>query len=342
MINDAELGSDNNALSQLRIGTRDSDLALIQALIVQNEFFKKFNYKNVSLISSKTYGDVVQNKPLYSFNGKSLWTKELENLLQDKSSKVDLVVHSLKDLPTELPKGFKLSSILKREDPYDVLVLKKGSKYTSLKDLPPRSVIGTSLLRRSVMIKRFFPYLLISDIRGNIATRLKKLDEENTYDGIILAAAALIRLNQKERISEYLLPPIMYYAVGQGALALETLSSNKKIIDICSLLSDFESTLCCSCERALLKKLNAGCSAPLGVNSSYDHETKTLKLHAIIISIDALIAYENHLVRNVLTVMESEQLGSDLGEILLSMGAKKILDDLITNEQILLNMNSTL
>ncbi|WFC98048.1 hydroxymethylbilane synthase [Malassezia yamatoensis] len=233
----------------------------------------------------QTAGDVNLRSPLYVIGGegRAIWTKELEVALF--AGGVDAIVHSLKDVPTTLPANLELGAILEREDPRDALVVKSSLPYKSLDEMPPGSVIGTSSVRRVALLRRAFPHLIFSDVRGNIQTRLAKLDaEKGPYTALVLAAAGLKRLDLAERITAYLTAPVMLHAVGQGSLGIEIRTPGKSPRDarvkaLIESIGDWRATWRCSAERALLHRMEGGCSIPLGVASWFSdhHEIECLR-----------------------------------------------------------------
>ncbi|KAL4401523.1 porphobilinogen deaminase [Malassezia pachydermatis] len=235
-----------------------------------------------------TLGDNNQRSPLYVIGGegRAIWTKELEVALVAGS--VDAIVHSLKDVPTTLPDGLELAAILEREDPRDALVVKQGLPYKSINDLPRGSVVGTSSVRRVALLRRAFPHLMFSDVRGNIQTRLAKLDaKDGPYTAIVLAAAGLKRMNLEDRITSYLVGTDMQYAVGQGALGVEVRTPrgpnqerDEKVRTLIRSISNWRSTWRCVAERALMHRMEGGCSIPLGVTTRLeDHDELEGKMH---------------------------------------------------------------
>jgi hydroxymethylbilane synthase len=231
--------------------------------------------------SMSTGGDQNSASPLYVIGGegRAIWTKELEVALAGGA--VDAIVHCLKDVPTTLPDGMMLGAILEREDPRDALIIKKGLPYTTLDELPPGSVIGTSSIRRVAQLRRRYPDLVFSDVRGNLITRLSKLDNPTgPYTALVLAAAGLIRLNLSSRISAFLSAPVMMHAVGQGSLTIEvrkppagaTPENNRdaRILAMVQAIGDWRSTWRQEAERSLLRELEGGCSIPIGVECYFD------------------------------------------------------------------------
>lgn len=251
----------------IRVGSRKSELALIQTRYVIDCLKDIHPKKEFEIVTMNTKGDKILDKSLPKIGEKSLFTEELELALE--SGRVDFVVHSLKDLPTTLPEGMALGAILKREDPRDAVVMSRKYEDKTLSTLPKGSVIGTSSLRRSAQLARNMQHLTVKNIRGNLNTRLKKLDDKDSpYAAIILAAAGLKRMGWEERISQLLEPEETLYAVGQGALGVECRESDWRILSLLEPLYDLETTLRCVCERSFLKTLGGGCSAPVAVCSS--------------------------------------------------------------------------
>ncbi|KAJ1032632.1 hypothetical protein NDA16_000655 [Ustilago loliicola] len=236
------------------------------------------------ITSMSTAGDQNLRSPLYVIGGegKAIWTKELEVALEQGA--VDAIVHCLKDIPTALPKGLELAAVLEREDPRDALVVKAGLPYKVLDELPVGSVIGTSSVRRVAQLRRRYPHLVFSDVRGNINTRLAKLDAPNgPYTALILAAAGLVRLNFHSRITAFLSSPVLLHSVGQGSLAIEvrtppegadpTTNRDARIRELVRSIGDWRATFRAEAERALLKELEGGCSIPVGVETRFeDHD----------------------------------------------------------------------
>ncbi len=247
----------------------------------------------------------------------------------DNYEQLDMVVHSLKDVPTVLPDEFELGAIIEREDPRDALIMKKGSPYKGLADLPNEAYVGTSSIRRAAQLKKQHPNLQYESIRGNIQTRLAKLDNPDLlFDAIILAAAGLKRAGLEDRITTYLDSPEMYYAVGQGALGIEIRKGDKRIKELLKKISHIPTTLRCLAERSLLLTLEGGCSVPIGVETVYNEETKVLKLSGTVVSVDGKKSVFGVLEKEVNTENDAEELGSELAKKLIDDGAKEILDEI--------------
>lgn len=316
--------------NHVQIGGRKSKLAVIQLKLVKQNIEDAFPYLSCSVLALSTLGDMVQLKPLYSFGGKSLWTKELEALLIEPIGdfpKLDLIVHSLKDMPTHLPDEFELGCVLEREDPRDVLVMKKGSSYKLLKDLPEGSVVGTSSLRRQAQLLKSCPHLNFCDVRGNLATRLAKLDDpESPYACIVLAAAGLIREGLAERITCALDAPDMYYAVGQGALGIEIRKNCSYMKPLLAQLEHRPTAFCCTAERSMMKLLEGGCSVPLGVQTIYNEETEELYFKGIIVSPDGTESVEAEVTKIVRSKSDAEKAGEEMADKLTALGGKDILN----------------
>ncbi|CAH0403698.1 unnamed protein product [Chilo suppressalis] len=268
---------DTEAKNVIRVGSRKSELALIQTEHVIESLKKVYPGKEFTIVTMTTLGDRILNVSLPKIGEKSLFTKDLEDALRNKT--VDFVVHSLKDLPTTLPDGLTIGAVFEREDPRDALVLKEAFKDSSLASLPAGSVIGTSSLRRTAQLRGSHPHLSVLDVRGNLNTRLRKLDApDGEYSALLLATAGLQRMGWAHRISKILPCAEIKYAVGQGALAVECSADNK---DILSMLAHFNhpETYCrVLAERSFLKTLGGGCSAPVGVSTRLKKVDETYKL----------------------------------------------------------------
>ncbi|TRY72376.1 hypothetical protein TCAL_04743 [Tigriopus californicus] len=260
----------------LVIGTRKSTLAMIQTHYVEAALKETFPTLNLTIDKRTTKGDEVQNVALNKIGDKSLFTKELELALE--AEEVDIVVHSLKDLPTTLPPNMIIGAILKREDPKDAVIIKDKTKYAHLSELPEGSVIGTSSVRRAAQIRANFPHLTIKDIRGNLNTRVeKKLEGTQDYDAIILAFAGIARMGWEEKISHVLDDEHCLHAVGQGALAVECRVQDLAILKTIQTLTDRNTALACIAERAFMCKLEGGCSAPVAAHAQVQEGVLSMK-----------------------------------------------------------------
>jgi len=310
------------------LASRPSKLAVVQTESVLTTLQSKHGdivFKTRYISSS---GDKNQTDALYLMGGKSVWTEELEAALLDGS--VDLVVHSLKDVPTTLPAGMEIGAILEREDPVDGLVVKDGLPFRTLGDLPDGSVIGTSSLRRVAQLKRSRPELKFVDVRGNIDTRLRKLDDPNgPYTAIVLAKAGMLRMAMDSRLTSDLAPPILHYAVGQGALAVEIRSADPGAQELCKSLMHRETLWKCSAERAMLRELEGGCSVPVGVQSLLvegEDGVEILTLVGCVTSVDGTAHVQEVLEERVASLPEAEKVGERLAKALLQNGARSILE----------------
>ncbi|RMX48615.1 hypothetical protein pdam_00007985 [Pocillopora damicornis] len=281
-------------------------------------------------VSMSTIGDNILEKPLPKIGEKSVFTKELEVALANKS--VDFVVHSLKDLPSTLPPGMLIGAVFRRDSPYDVVVFHPKHKGSNLASLPKGSVIGTSSLRRSAQLKRSFPHLLIEDVRGNLNTRLSKLDAGDKYDALILAAAGMDRMGWAERIEQVLGPDECLYAVGQGALAVEVNLDDKQTIELVSKLIDRDTSICCAAERNFLRTLLTMTGAVFSLDGTEClKETVTGTLpdpsvqdgscpHAILTQSSIYVPTG---MRDI--IVTAEKLGGTLAQALIARGAEKVL-----------------
>ena len=304
----------------IRIGTRKSQLALVQTYWVKAELEKHFPHIDFEVEKMSTQGDKILDVALAKIGDKGLFTKELEvGMLNNET---DFAVHSLKDLPTNLPEGLMLGCITKRVDPADALVVNEKHKDKQLDTLPEGAVIGTSSLRRLAQLRHHFPHLSFKDVRGNVNTRLAKLDA-GEYDAIILAAAGLQRLDMSDRIHQIIPADISLHAVGQGALGIECRAGDTEILEVIKVLEDGASRDRTLAERSFLRELEGGCQVPIGVNTSIEGETLTLV--GMVASLDG-----KQLVKDTVTGnrRDAEQLGKDLANKLRSLGAGDILAEI--------------
>ena len=302
---------------KLRIASRRSKLAMVQTLWVKEQLEKHIDNLEVSVEAMATQGDKILDVALAKIGDKGLFTKELE--AQMLIGHADIAVHSLKDLPTNLPIGLTLGCITKREDPSDALVVNKKNEIYQLESLPPGSIVGTSSLRRLAQLRYKFPHLNFKDIRGNVITRIEKLDAEE-FDCIILAAAGLKRLGFESRIHQIIPKEISLHAVGQGALGIECKSDDKEVLKIISILEDRVTSQKCLAERSFLRELEGGCQVPIGVNSSIKDDK--LYLTGMVASIDG-----NRLIKDQSkgSIKYPEEVGKKLAEKLKDQGADEIL-----------------
>jgi hydroxymethylbilane synthase len=299
---------------KLVIASRESALAMWQAKHIQARLQSLYPKCNVQILGMTTTGDQILDSPLARIGGKGLFVKELETALKNGSA--DLAVHSMKDVPMNLPAGFMLVATGEREDPRDAFV---SNHFDSLEALPHGSIVGTSSLRRQSQIQARFPHLKIESLRGNVQTRLRKLDE-GQYAAIILAAAGLIRLELGNRIRNFIAPTESVPAVGQGALGIETLASRTDLIDILAPLNHVDTQLCVEAERGFSRALAGSCTVPLGAYAT--KQANTISITGFVASVDG-----KQMVRETLTgdAQLAEKLGKQLADKLVGMGANTIL-----------------
>lgn len=304
----------------VRIGTRKSQLALVQTYWIKSELEKHFPEIEFEVEKMSTQGDKILDVPLAKIGDKGLFTKELEVGMLNNTT--DFAVHSLKDLPTNLPEGLMLGCVTKRVNPADALAIHEKHKDKKLETFPPGSVIGTSSLRRLAQLRHSYPHLEFKDIRGNVNTRLAKLDA-GEYDGIILAVAGLQRLDMGDRIHQIISPEISLHAVGQGALGIECREGDEEILKILKVLEDVDSCDRALAERSFLRELEGGCQVPIGVNTSIENNNLTIK--GMVASLDGV-----RLLKDTVSGdrKDSEQLGKDLAGKLRQQGAGDILAEI--------------
>lgn len=324
-------------MKTFRLGTRGSQLALWQANWVKSEIEKKNPGIAVEIVKIKTTGDKILDVPLAKVGGKGLFVKEIEEALLSK--RIDLAVHSMKDVPTDLPKGLHLAAITEREDPRDAFIGRKqeaGSKKpevenngkscllpltSCLLNLPQGANVGTSSLRRSSQLLSLRPDLKISQLRGNLNTRLKKLDDGG-FDAIILAAAGVKRLGWSDRITEYIPPEISLPAIGQGALGIETRADDKETNALIAFFDHSPTSISVRGERAFLRRLEGGCQVPIAAYGEVKDEK--MNLIGLVASTDGKKIIKDSIAG---TVDRAEALGVELAEKLLKMGAWDILKE---------------
>ncbi|MCD4777696.1 MAG: hydroxymethylbilane synthase [Desulfobacterales bacterium] len=301
----------------IKIGTRGSKLALWQANWVKSALISINPSLSVDLIIIKTKGDKILDVPLAMVGGKGLFVKEIEEALLD--GRIDLAVHSMKDMPAEIPLGLCIGAVPKRETPNDVLISKNGLLFS---ELISGSRIGTSSLRRSAQLRHARPDIVILPLRGNLDTRLKKLETEN-MDATILAAAGVKRLNYESRITEYLDENIMLPAVGQGALCIEIRENDAEIEPIVTALDHQKTRSAVIGERAFSNCLEGGCQVPIAAYGKIEKNIFTLS--GLVADIDGKTILKKTLSG---PVEQSESIGVKLADSLISMGAKKILENI--------------
>jgi hydroxymethylbilane synthase len=302
---------------RLVIATRQSALALWQAEHVRDRLCALYPSCRVELLGLTTQGDRTLDQPLADIGGKGLFIKELEQAMAD--GRADLAAHSLKDVPMDVPAGFTLAAIMAREDPRDAFV---SNAYRSLAELPAGSVVGTSSLRREAQLRERYPQLKVEPLRGNVNTRLHRLDQGN-HAAIILAAAGLKRLGFADRIAAMLEPEDSLPAVGQGALALECRSDRPDVIAALAPLADADTTLATAAERAFGHKLAGSCRTPLAAYAI--RRGRELWLRGLVASRDGRAVLRGERAALVATAREAEVLGEALGAELAARGAAAIL-----------------
>lgn len=299
-------------MARLKIGSRGSQLALWQANHISALLRARGHRVELEII--KTTGDKILDVALAQVGTKGMFTKEIEEALTEK--RVDLAVHSLKDLPTELPLGFELVAITERVNPHDVFL---SVHYDCLDALPKGAKVGTSSLRRQAQLKAFRPDLNIHALRGNVDTRVRKL-EQGEYDAIILAAAGLTRLGKTQLVKEYLSESFMCPAAGQGALGIEIRADDTKMRELLGFLNNSDSRAATICERTLLNKLGGGCQVPIGAFA--DVKDGKLRLTGVVARPDG-----SEVLREQQSGTNPVTLGELVGDTLLKRGANKILED---------------
>lgn len=301
----------------LRIATRKSPLALWQAHYVSNMLQHHHPELKIELVTMVTQGDKILDTPLAKVGGKGLFVKELEvGMLEGRA---DIAVHSMKDVPVEFPTGLHLAVICEREDPRDAFVC---NNFKSLEELPQGARLGTSSLRRQSQIAALRPDLKIIDLRGNVNTRLKKLDD-GEYDAIILAAAGLKRLEFEDRITQFIGTDVCLPAIGQGAVGIECRSDDARVHNLIAPLNDNKTQIRVTAERAMNERLHGGCQVPIAGYAEFEHGL--IMLRGLVGQVDG-----KKIIRGDIAgpAENAEELGVVLAEDLLSRGADKILNEL--------------
>ena len=304
----------------LRIATRKSRLALWQAEHVRSKLEKTHQALTVELVPLSTQGDKIIDVPLAKIGGKGLFVKELETAILEQ--RADIAVHSIKDVPMELPRGLELSVVLERAAPTDAFV---SNRFASLASLPAGAHIGTSSLRRRSQLRAFRRDFAVTELRGNVNTRLQRLDDGN-FDAIILATAGLQRLGMADRVCEELQLQICLPAVGQGAIGIETRTGDTEVLSLIGILHDQRTASCISAERAFNRHLQGGCQVPIaGFANFLGTDSDKLSLRGLVASEDGAEILGDHITGDA---DKAEELGINLAETLLSKGAGRLLQSL--------------
>ncbi len=309
----------------IRIGSRKSQLALVQTHWVQEQLQKAFPNRTFEVHTMSTQGDKILDVALAKIGDKGLFTKELE--LGMINQEIDFAVHSLKDLPTRLPEGLVLGCVTERENPADALVVHEKHRDKQLATLPEGAVIGSSSLRRLAQLRHHYPQLTFKDVRGNLNTRLAKLDA-GEYDALILAVAGLQRLGMADRIHQVIPADVSLHAVGQGALGVECRADDTEVLSLLKALQHEPTAQRCYAERAFLRELEGGCQVPIGVNTLLEGDSLTLT--GIVAALDG-----QRLVKDTITgpATDAERLGIELAQTLRKQGAQEILDEILATVQ---------
>ncbi|EWH10335.1 porphobilinogen deaminase [Catenovulum agarivorans DS-2] len=306
----------------LKIATRDSLLALWQAEYVKSRLEAAHADLTVSLVKIKTKGDKILDTPLAKIGGKGLFVKELEVAMLNGDA--DIAVHSMKDVPMEFPAGLGLAVICEREDPRDAFV---SNTYKSIDDLPQGAVVGTSSLRRQCQLLSRRPDLQVKSLRGNVQTRLRKLDD-GEFDAIILASAGLIRLELEQRIQQFIDSDIMLPAVGQGAVGIECRTNDQQTLDLLAVLNHPDTATIVTTERGFNTRLNGGCQVPIAGYAQ--QKGSEIFFRGLVASVDGKQVFYTE--KSGLPE-EAEQIGIAAAEELLQAGAKSVLDEVYGNNQ---------
>ncbi|OCG27027.1 hydroxymethylbilane synthase [Gilliamella sp. wkB108] len=302
---------------KIRIATRKSPLALWQANFVKDQLLAIHKHLSVELVPMVTQGDVLLDSPLAKIGGKGLFVKQLEQAMLNNQA--DIAVHSIKDIPAQFPEGLMLATICQRDEVRDAFI---SNKYDNLDTLPDGAVIGTSSLRRQCQLRAKYPHIQIKDLRGNVSTRLAKLDN-NEYDAIILASVGLKRLGLNNRIKQFIETDLILPAVGQGAVGIETRVDDKAIMDLLAPLDDKNSRICILAERAMNQYLQGGCQVPIACYSQLNNGVLTLQ--GLVGRVDGSKVIKSMLQGNA---SQAEELGCKLAKQLLEQGAAEILQEL--------------
>lgn len=306
----------------LTIATRQSPLALWQANFIKDQLVALYPDLTINLLTLVTRGDKILDTPLAKIGGKGLFVKELEQALFDQTA--DIAVHSLKDVPMVLPEGLTLGAYCQRHAPTDAFV---SNHYQHLDELPSGAVLGTSSLRRECQLRQYRPDLTIKSLRGNVGTRLAKLDNDE-YDAIVLATSGLQRLNLDERIRHELGSDISLPAVGQGALTIECRAGDDDVLSLLAPLNHLDTQLCVSAERAMNKALEGGCQVPIAGFATLDNELLTLEGRVGTPDGTTLLSAKETIMLGNQPHHSAEQLGQNIAQRLIEQGARQILQAL--------------
>lgn len=305
-------------MKTLKIATRKSPLALWQAEHVKKQLLEAHSDLSVELVKMQTEGDRFLDAPLIEVGGKGLFIKELEQALLE--GRADIAVHSMKDVTIDLPEELELSVIMEREDTRDVFI---SNTYKKIEDLPAKAVVGTSSLRRQSQVKALHPEIVLKDLRGNVGTRLGKLDA-GEYDGILLAAAGIIRLGISERITQLIPPSILLPAIGQGAIGIECRAGDNVVQELIAPLNHRNTSLCVEMERAFSRRLFGGCQLPIAAQAAIKGDE--IELVGLIAKADG-----SEVIKDTRQgpIADRNDIGTALAEALLERGGDKILKDLM-------------
>jgi hydroxymethylbilane synthase len=304
-------------VKKIKIATRNSPLAVWQAEYVKEELIKAHIDIEIELVSMQTEGDRFLESPLFNVGGKGLFIKELEEALLCNDA--DIAVHSMKDVVIDLPENLVLPVIMKREDSRDVMI---SNHYNQVDILPDHAVVGTSSLRRQSQLRRLCPNVMLKDLRGNVETRIRKLDNEE-YDVILLAAAGMIRLGLSSRITQLVPHSLLLPAVGQGAIGIECRADDVVTQELIVPLNDEDTSLCVLTERAFSRRLHGGCQLPIAAHASI--EGNKIKLDGLVAKLDGSEIIKSEKKGNFRDI---ESIGNSLAELLLERGADIILKEL--------------
>ena len=305
-------------MEKIKIATRNSPLALWQAKFVKKQLIQAHTNIEVELIGMQTEGDRFLDSSLSNVGGKGLFVKELEEALLRNDA--DIAVHSMKDVVIDLPENLILPTIMEREDSRDVLI---SNCYKEINTIPDNSVVGTSSLRRQSQLKRLCPSIILKDLRGNVETRLRKLDD-GEFDAIVLAAAGMIRLDLDNRITQFLPDSLLLPAVGQGAIGIECRADDYVTQELIDPLNDQETSQCVLAERAFSRRLHGGCQLPIAAYATFENKEITLK--GLVAKLDGSEIIKSEKKGDINDI---ESIGISLADLLLERGADVILKEIV-------------